>query len=223
MNNYHIQITLKSDTTFGRGDGVAGYIDAEVEHDELGLPFLRGRTLKGLLQEECANILFSLSKDATFPKLSDFEIAADKLFGKAGSDLQADAKMYIGDAVLPEDLTNAVKFAIEKEKPEINADEVLQSLTVIRRQTAISENGAPKPESLRSMRCVLKETIFESNLSFSEDFAPGSPEITLLGMTCAALQRVGLGRNRGRGKVSVRLIGTNDLTDLCLKNFEEIK
>lgn len=220
MSKYNIQITLKSDTTFGCGDSVAGYIDTEVGHDEFGLPYLHGRTLKGLLQEECANILFSLSQDATFTKISDFETASNNLFGKSGSDLDADAKMNVGDAVIQEDLANALKFAIEKN--QINADEVLQSLTTIRRQTAMSENGSPKPESLRSMRVILSETIFESNVSFNEDFEIDSDEITLLGMSCAALRRVGLGRNRGRGKVTVRLIGTNDLTDLCLKKFQEM-
>jgi CRISPR/Cas system CMR subunit Cmr4 (Cas7 group RAMP superfamily) len=216
MSKYNIQITLKSATTFGCGDGVAGYIDTEVGHDEFGLPYLHGRTLKGLLQEECANILFSLSQDATFTKLSDFETASNNLFGTSGSDLDADAKMNVGDAVIQEDLANAVKFAIEKN--QITADEVLQSLTTIRRQTAMNENGSPKPESLRLMRVILSETIFESNLSFNEGFAIDSDEITLLRMSCAALQRVGLGRNRGRGKVAVRLIGAGD----GLKKFEEM-
>jgi hypothetical protein len=216
MNKYHIEITLKSDTTFGRGDGVAGYIDAEVEHDEFGLPFLRGRTLKGLLQEECANILFALQTDAKF---SDFEKAADNLFGKAGSDLEADAKMFVGDAVIQEDLRNAIKYAIDKN--QTTADEILQSLTTIRRQTAMSEKGSPKAESLRSIRVILRETIFESNLSFDKDYPIDSDEIVLLGMTCKALQRVGLARNRGRGKVSVKLFGANNLTDVCVRKFEE--
>src|SRR5437763_12461074 len=109
MNKYSILIELKSDTTFGRGDGVAGLIDAEVEHDENGLPYLRGRALKGLLQEECANALFSV-KQFNSAKLSDLETIADKLFGKGGSDLDADAKMFIGDALLPKDLRDAVKY-----------------------------------------------------------------------------------------------------------------
>lgn len=219
MNQYSIRLELESDTTFGRGDGIAGLIDAEVEHDEYGLPYLRGRSLKGLLQEECANVLFSL-KQANSAKLSDLETIADKLFGKAGSDLEADAKMFVGDAVLPKDLRDAVKYAIQEE--QITPDEVLKSLTAIRRQTAMSENGAPKPESLRSMRVVLRETVFESELMFNEDFQPDSNEIALLGACAASLRRVGLGRNRGRGKVKARLIGAVDLTDSCLSNFASV-
>lgn len=60
MTAYKLQFDLRSAATFGRGDGVAGLVDEEVEHDGDGLPFLRGRTLKGLLAEECANILYAL-------------------------------------------------------------------------------------------------------------------------------------------------------------------
>jgi hypothetical protein len=63
MNNlYTLRFELLSDTTFGRGDGVAGWVDQEVEHDADGLPFLHGRTLKGLLREEGVNILFALQR-----------------------------------------------------------------------------------------------------------------------------------------------------------------
>ena len=37
-----IKITLKSAATFGRGDGVPGLVDREIEHDTNGFPFLRG-------------------------------------------------------------------------------------------------------------------------------------------------------------------------------------
>jgi hypothetical protein len=33
MSLYQLRIQLLSDATFGRGDGVAGLIDQEVEHD----------------------------------------------------------------------------------------------------------------------------------------------------------------------------------------------
>lgn len=60
MRTYWLKFTLKSDATFGRGDGVAGMVDSEVQHDSYGLPYLGGRTIKGLLGEECASILFAL-------------------------------------------------------------------------------------------------------------------------------------------------------------------
>jgi len=46
MTTYYLNFTLLSDTTFGRGEGVPGLVDEEVEHDRYGLPYLRGRTLE---------------------------------------------------------------------------------------------------------------------------------------------------------------------------------
>ena len=63
MKNMTLKITLKSATTFGRGDGVAGLVDREIEHDTNGFPFLRGRTLKGLLAESAENIVYALDSE----------------------------------------------------------------------------------------------------------------------------------------------------------------
>ena len=62
MHIYRLTFTLLSDATFGRGEGIAGLIDREVEHDRFGLPYLRGRTLKGLVSEEADNLLFVLER-----------------------------------------------------------------------------------------------------------------------------------------------------------------
>lgn len=218
MSEYYLSLKLKSDATFGRGDGVVGLVDAEVEHDELGLPFLRGRALKGLLREECANILFSLEQQG-HRQLDEWRSAAEGLFGKPGSSSKDDARMRVGDAVLPEDLRDAVRFALnDSEEHRLKTSEILESLTAIRRQTAMEANGAPKENSLRSIRVVLRETEFISELSF--DFDPrGTKEFILLGACAASLQRAGLGRNRGRGRIEVRLNEHADITSECLQEL----
>lgn len=211
MNKFSLRIKLESDTTFGRGDGVAGLIDTEVEHDANGLPFLRGRTLRGLLSEECANILFSIDE---FPDANDWKQAAKNLFGRAGSTLDDDGKLHIGNAVLPEDLRDAVSFEVneykkakkENKKAGVSPNEIIESLTAIRRQTRMSENGSPEEGSLRSSRVILRETEFVADLIFAEEPQDESKELHLLSASAAGLQRIGLGRNRGRGKVSVRLM-----------------
>lgn len=98
-----LTIELLSDTTFGRGDGVAGLVDEEVEHDSrTGLPIIRGRTLKGLLVEECANLLYALANRP------DFAGAAQWLFGSGGSALGDGAQMRVGLGELPSDLRQQV-------------------------------------------------------------------------------------------------------------------
>lgn len=214
MKKYTLEMTLKSDTTFGRGDGVAGLIDVEIEHDEVGLPFLRGRALKGLLVEECANLLFAFEKQGVV-NLDEWHEAAKFLFGKSGSSLDDDAKMFVGDCKLPDDLHDAIAKAIAdktiKEENRVKVEEVLNSLTAIRRQTAMSEKGSPKENSLRSVRVVIRENTFTSNLSFSE--TPNEEALALLSFCAKGLRRVGLGRNRGRGKVCVRFLEGGNETD----------
>lgn len=197
-----LHLKLLSDATFGRGDGVAGLIDAEVEHDAVtGLPFLRGRALKGLLAEECANILFALSTSNP-EAASRLAKAGQFLFGKAGSTLEDDALMHVGAAMLPEELRLAVETNVKRR--EFTPADVLDSLTAIRRQTAVDEQtGAPDEGSLRSMRVVLRDTTLTAQLDFDRD--PPSDELALLTACVLSLRRGGTGRNRGRGRLQVWL------------------
>lgn len=200
--SYCLHLILLSDATFGRGDGVAGFIDQEVEHDSYGFPYLRGRTLKGLLSEECDNLMHQLTDQ------SRWQTAAEKLFGKAGSTLDTIAQMHVGDACLPADLRQAVAAQIENSRasdPErLTREDVLASLTTIRRQTAIDpQMGVPDSGSLRSARVILRQMRFCAPLQF--DTAPEPDLLTLLSVGTLALRRVGSGRNRGRGTVQCHL------------------
>jgi hypothetical protein len=218
-----LQLTLLSDATFGRGDGLAGLVDAEVEQDTDGMPFLAGRTLKGLLVEECANLFHALTIMAPPPPsaLTSLEQAAAFLFGKAGSALADDAKMQVGDARLPHGLREAIVADVQA--GNLTPIEVLESLTAIRRQSAMTADGAPARDSLRSLRVVLHNTSLVAPLSFNHP--PDAVTRILLAACIAALRRAGTGRNRGRGRLSARLWKVNganvkDLTDTLLDSFK---
>ncbi|MEH2042486.1 RAMP superfamily CRISPR-associated protein [Nostoc sp.] len=199
MTIYKLKITLLSDTTFGRGDGIAGLIDQEVEHDAYGFPYLRGRTLKGLLSEESDNLIGVLLPTDV---CSYWENIACTLFGVPGSSLQTMGIMHVGDACLPEDLRTAVAWQIKKEK--LMNNEVLDSLTTIRRQTAInSQIGVADEGSLRSFRVVIRQLEFQADLIFETQ--PGHEILSLLSASILALRRIGSGRNRGRGHVKCTL------------------
>ncbi len=218
MKKMYVRITLKSDATFGRGEGVAGLVDEEVEHDpETGLPYLRGRSLKGLLVEECANILYALERQNS-EVLARLKQAARFLFGQPGSTLDDDAYMHVGPALLPKALSKAVEAHIKRK--ELTPPEVLESLAAIRRQTAVDEEtGTPEEGSLRSIRVVLRETPFIASLDFDE--APDEEAKALLAACVLSLRRAGLGRNRGRGRLRARLLDENksDITEACFQRF----
>lgn len=226
-------LRLESDATFGRGEGLAGLVDEEIEYDvATGLPFVRGRTLKGLLVEECANLLFALQK-ANSSTLPQIEAAAERLFGQPGSDLKSTALLHVGPALLPEELREVVRYEIERN--DLKPAEVLESLTAIRRQTAIDEErGAPEKESLRSMRVVLRKTSFWAWLDFAE--VPGTDDqaskddqmleddLALLAACALSVRRGGIGRNRGRGRLCLRLLDEQggDITRQHFEHFERL-
>lgn len=231
MNIYELRIHIKllSDTTFGRGDGVAGLVDQEVEHDSYGFPYLRGRTLKGLLSEECDNLIILL-KDEVFRHWKDVR---DKLFGVSGSVIEKSSSMHVGDACLPDKLREAVGIQIEKErhkdKPVLTPTDILHSLTTIRRQTAINpSNGAADSGSLRSARVVMRHRLntpprFTAFLFFDEEPTPDMKALLSVGVL--ALRHIGSGRNRGRGHVQCSLYNTNgqDITQNFVSRFGTIE
>ena len=217
---YEIRFTLQSDATFAGAAGVAGLVDTEVEYDaETGLPFLRGRTLKGLLVEECANILFALEQQGS-SVVKPFQAAAKFLFGEAGGTQQGIAKTHIGDALLPEVLRNAVKADL-KSQTQLSPADILESLTAIRRQTAISEDGVPETGSLRSARVVLRQTSFAAQVDFEEEPCPDT--LALLAACVLAFRRAGTSRNRGRGRLAARLHDEQgqDVTETRIEQFQQ--
>lgn len=194
-----LKITLLSDTTFGRGDGVAGLVDEEIEHDPAtGLPFVKGRTLKGLIVEECANILYAVEK--TSVDSQELRDAAAWLFGSGGSTLSDAGHLRVGRGELPEDLQKQVKTR------GYNPTEILESLSTIRRQTAVDEaTNIPAEGSLRSSRVLLRNLSFTSPLDFDQD--PQSYHLALLAACVASVRRAGSGRNRGRGRIKMTIEG----------------
>jgi plasmid stabilization system protein ParE len=222
-----LEVTLLSDATFGRGDGVAGLIDAEVEHDEYGLPSLRGRTIKGLLVEECANLLYALGAQTTNQAKeahSALERAAQSLFGDPGSTTDTMGRLRVGTARLPDKFRQAISSELEREEPTLTKEEVLAALTAIRRQAAVSvTTGAPLKNSLRSMRVVLRETVFVAPLMLEEG-DDAKVERALLAACALGLRRGGTGRNRGRGRLACRLLDASgsDLTADCFADFRQL-
>ena len=192
MTPTKIIITLKSASTFGSGSGVAGLVDREIEHDENGFPFLRGKTLKGLLAESAENIVFALESDNE--KLP-WHIAKNVLFGTGGAGLKERGILHIEDAKLPE----ALRAEILKENWK--KEDVLYSLTGIRRQTSINEFGAPDHATLRSMRVLLPGVTLEAKISFNcePNREPSPMELQLLNAAVLDFRHAGTGRNRGRG------------------------
>jgi hypothetical protein len=141
------------------------------------------------------------------------------LFGKSGSGLDIMAAVHIGNAQLPLDLQQAVAHAIQAK--ELTSQQVLSSLTSIRKQTAIdAKTGVADEGSLRSARVVLRESEFVSDLFFESQIVE-EDMLTLLAVGALSLRHLGSGRNRGRGSVRCTLLNGDgkDITQDYLLQF----
>jgi len=215
MKTYKLKLTLLSDTTPGRGDGVAGSVDVEVEHDDYGMPFVRGRSLKGLLVEEWANLRFALGQAGV--DLNRWDKAAAALFGRPGSTLDDGAALHVGHARLPADLRQAIVTDLRREAYQ--PADVLDALTDVRYQTAVDPDGTPTEGALRAMRVILRGTVFEATLRFPEK--PSADALALLSACVHAVRRLGTARNRGRGRVKMRLY--DESGELISKDEDELE
>ena len=229
MSTYILRFVLESDAAFGRGDGVAGVVDAEVQNDEYGCPYLGGRSLKGLLVNECSEIWATLPENVR----CRWDKSAQRLFGNPGSGLDDGASLDIGDAQLPADLRSAIiqdiqnakmAYQNEAERKQIEAKmckDVLESITALRHQTSIDETGVAREHTLRTIRVILRKTPFEAELHFRRE--PFEDDLALLAACIKAFRRAGTARNRGLGRLSAEILDASGhiITEKYFSIFRE--
>ena len=56
MRDYTLEIQLQSPLTSASGEGRVGLVDRDIAFDELGLPILPGKRLKGLWRDAYRNV-----------------------------------------------------------------------------------------------------------------------------------------------------------------------
>lgn len=190
-----IAIELLSDATFSRGEPTAGEVDIETEHDDLGLPRFGGKSIRGILRDSWL---------AMAPHFPELENAAAAVFGPA-ADFDERSILRIGDAMLPNDVTKVVRFAIEHGGAALTPMDILRSLTDIRSQTAEDRRtGAPARATLRSTRVWSPGLVLHAPLRWLRD--PAREELQCLALALLASRHAGLSRNRGRGHVKMTLV-----------------
>lgn len=195
-----LDVTLLSDATFGGGTGVAGEVDLEIDHDDLGLPRISGKSIRGLL------------KDTFISMAATIQIApesAAKIFGVEGA-LLSPCLLHITDARVEESVRSWIAYALSTNK-DISPRDVLHSLTDIRYQTAEErQTGAPAHHSLRSTRVIASGLTLRARLTWYG--AEDAESLRYLAMAALGTRHAGLARNRGRGLVTIYLDGNSEWT-----------
>ncbi len=202
MKTYLLRFTLQSDATFASGNSHGSTVDIEVAYDQYGFPYLDGRTIKGLLTEECDNLLEVLPS----ARKEDLYKARYSLFGKPGSRNSDQAKIHIDRAQLPLPVRQTLFHT-----DGVGAYEILQAFTNVRRQSAIDiETEAPEDKALRASRVIRKGTQFQAEIVAKRKLSV--LEEALLVASVQSWRRAGTLRNRGRGELVATLVDTADGT-----------
>ena len=238
MANYVLEITLLSPLTSASGEGRVGITDRDVVFDDLGLPILPGKRLKGLWRKPIATLLKHgaqiLStqpedraawaedhRDVVKKSESDDEapIPVKYIFGKSGKRPdKGGARLYIANAELQNaaSLKEWLKYLQHPRGSsswELNPDDVVQHFATVRAQTAMDrQTGAAREDTLRLTRTLQPGLVFHAPVSFLG--TPNDELFNALALGAAALKYMGVSRTRGLGRVRCRLL--SNLTEQVL-------
>lgn len=192
-----IRITLKSDVCMGSGYSYAGIVDSDTCYDEIGIPFIPAKRLKGCLRESAETLLHRLYDDEKIKEV----------FGEKGSKDSSD--FFIDNGYIAEYWQ--VKASIDRliRKRICSTQEILGRFARVTGQTAM-ENGVADPQSLRYTRIVNHYSPFDPNkkeeLVFYAGFSCSDKNLDMIKKCAMATRHIGLKRNRGLGNVKIEIV-----------------
>lgn len=250
MADYTLKIECISAVCPASGESWGGVVDNDVMYDDIGIPFIPAKRIKGLLLENAIDVCQAMQKVAKVDKKKCW--TPEKLFDLFGLDgNETSAPIIIDDAKIDEYkkkrpwLAWAQKNVYDLASPM----QVLSLFTTIRAQTAIARDivpdanqlfsqendvenkkkkdadpaGVAKPHSLRVQRVLRSGLIFESDIHVNEEkIENGMNYESLLALTAAATKHIGLNRNRGMGAVCMSLLKDKKPIDVDAILEEEV-
>jgi CRISPR-associated protein Csx10 len=199
-----IKIETLSPLLMATGESSA-HIDADVKYDKYGLPYLSGKTFKGLLRESTREVC-EITRETETENIIKF------LFGKGGEKeggvLRFNNLKLVGYEEMVEDL---------KHQPQLNPKFVQSQFTTIRKQTAI-DDGVADDKSLRTYRLIKKGEVFEGEIENAEN-----DYTSILKNALVNLRYLGTRRNRGFGKVKIQEVVADEVKPKPITSTGDIK
>jgi len=225
MKTFYLHITLQSPCLVGSGEGFGTVIDSDIVFDELGIPFIPAKRIKGCLRDSAIEVceifesakinLVDLQKDGSE---NIFEIVSS-IFGKQGE--EKSAPVYFSNLTILgyKEIKDWLTYLTERHGRILSRESIISQYTEIRQQTAIDEEkGTAKEHSLRTIRVAKKGLNFEGMIemeNFKEEW------LKLLSFACMNFRHMGTKRNRGFGLIECGLFENSEQVNF-IKSLEEI-
>ena len=203
MTSYILKIKLISPLTSAAGEGRVGVVDTDVAFDDLGLPIIPGRRLKGLWRDAYRDVVEAWQQCGQDPT------SVEQIFGDSGqSPNDGDACIRIANAELKN--TSSLKEwlgYLQRDKiRKLHADDVVQHYATVRSQTAIERlTGSAKENTLRLTRTLKSGLVFWARVNFNE-ITPDAELLNALALGAVSLKYMGTARTRGLGKVNCQFL-----------------
>lgn len=194
MKNYKLTMELISDTIVGSAEGYGAIIDTDVVFDDLGIPYIPAKRIKGLLRNNAIEIAGILGLD----------IHIENLFGSKG-ETEKETPIKVSNLYVDDYSNNREHLFYYLKKSSLVTGDISGFFTCMRMQTAMEEeNRVARNGSLRTSRVIKKGFTFHGELVFDPSFE------NLMGLACLNTRLIGSMRNRGFGEIKLSLRGDDD-------------
>jgi CRISPR-associated protein Csx10 len=226
VKQYTLRLELLSPALIASGEGFGSVIDTDIVFDEVGIPFIPAKRIKGCLLDSAREVK-AMFGSAEIPE-TDMPVQLEKVFGLPGA--EKSAPVFFSNLFIEDYKENQawLQYYLSLKKGRhlqygniLSRESILETFTEIRQQTAIDEDGVAKEHSLRTFRLARKDLVFYGDLQMEEN-ENGLLETIVL--ACMNFRRMGSVRNRGFGEVRCSLLDKDNeipiqdrLEALCIR------
>lgn len=193
----------------GSGLSVAGDVDAAVLKDKQGLPYLPGKTLKGLLRDAAEQLLsFGRGSQEQVQKIFGLETAKqERSKEEKEEEIEGFGQAYFSNALLADDLVAQLQALVpqgnytKKERDRMFKQVAAPILYSKIASTAIDdETGTAQKSTLRKMEVAVPMVFFAHVDHVTEEDKPFLLEAMQM------VKRMGVQRHRGLGRCEFSIL-----------------
>jgi len=214
VKRFILKLELKSPCVVGSGEGFGAVIDTDIVFDDLCIPYVPAKRIKGCLLDSALEVREMFDRAGI-----SFSMEIEEIFGGQGSSPAAQA--FFSNLYIENYERNRLwlTYFLENYGEILSKEKILKTFTQIRQGTAIGFDGAALPHSLRTVRAVNQGNVFYGDVHLQEE---DEHVLNTIYFSCLNFRHMGAHRNRGFGEVRCSLLD-NEKQEIPVQNkLEEI-